>query len=100
VSSFDITKINAPASIGIGLSGFRHETTADFRRHVIKRHGDPGIHGRATIIDTDFTRIPDIIRTPDTAIVGTARKGRLYIEAFPKLQFWESSLEIRGFARL
>jgi hypothetical protein len=24
----------------------------------------------------------------------------LSIKAFPKLQFWESSLEIRGFARL
>jgi hypothetical protein len=71
--------LEAAASIGLDFSGFRHETTNDFKKHVIKRHGNPAIHGKATITDADFTHIPDIVKTPDTAIIGAARKGRLYI---------------------
>jgi hypothetical protein len=87
VSPFDITILGSPepwllaaaASIGLDLSGFKHEITEDFKRHVIKRHGDPSIHGRAVITEADFERIPDSIKTPDTAIIGAVRKGRRYI---------------------
>jgi hypothetical protein len=86
VNRFEITVIGKPAQwlieaatgIGLDLSMFRHEITNDFKRHVIKRHGIPAIHGRATITDADFTRIRDIVRTPDMAIIGATRKGRLY----------------------
>ncbi|GHV75551.1 hypothetical protein AGMMS49942_03720 [Spirochaetia bacterium] len=71
--------IEAAAEIGFDFTGFRHETTSDFKRHVIKRHGNPAIHGRATITEADFSRIPDIVKKPDNAIVGATRKGRLYI---------------------
>ena len=71
--------IEAAASIGLDFSGFTHETTTDFKRHVIKRHGNPALHGRASITDADFARIPGIVKAPDAAIIGAARKGRLYI---------------------
>lgn len=71
--------IEAAASIGLDFSGFRHETTDDLKRHVMKRHGDPDFHGAATITDKDFTLIPGIVKTPDTAIIGATRKGRRYV---------------------
>jgi hypothetical protein len=70
--------IEAAASIGLDFAGFRHETTSDFKRHVVKRHGNPALHGRATIMEVDFTFIPDIVKTPDVAIIGASRKGQLY----------------------
>jgi hypothetical protein len=70
--------IEAAASIGLDFAGFRHETTSDFKRHVVKRHGNPALHGRATITEADFTFIPDIVKTPDIAIIRASRKGQLY----------------------
>jgi len=72
--------IDAAASIGLDLAGFRHEIiTDDFKRHVIKRHGNIALHGKATIVDADFTRLPDIVKAPGIAIIGAIRKGRRYI---------------------
>jgi hypothetical protein len=71
--------LEAAASIGFDFSGFVHETTNQFRDHVINRHGDPVIHGAATVTDGDFFRIPGIIQAPDMAIIGAKRKGALYI---------------------
>ena len=72
--------IDAAASIGLDLSGFRHEIiTGDFKRHVIKRHGNIALHGKATIMDADFMRLPDIIKAPSIAIIGAIRKSRRYI---------------------
>jgi hypothetical protein len=56
-----------------------HEVTNHFRNHVIKRHGDWVAHGAATITDRDIERIPDIIATPDTAIIGAVRYDIPYI---------------------
>jgi hypothetical protein len=36
----------------------------------MKRHGDPKTHGAATIVETDFERIPTIIQALDMAIIG------------------------------
>jgi len=72
--------IDAAVSIGLDLAGFKHEIiTGDFKRHVIKRHGDITLHGKATIVEADFTRIPEIVKTPNMAIIGATRKGRRYI---------------------
>jgi hypothetical protein len=87
VDQFDKTIIGKPepwlmeaaAAIGLDFAGFRHETTSDFKRHVLKRHGNPAIHGRATITEVDFSRIPDIVKKPDSAIIGATRKGRFYV---------------------
>jgi hypothetical protein len=71
--------IKAAASIGLDLAGFRHEITDDFKKHVLKRHGNIAIHGKATIVDADFTYIPDIVKAPNLAIIGATRKGCRYI---------------------
>jgi len=72
--------IDATASIGLDLTGFRHEIiTGDFKRHVIKRHGNIALHGKATIVDADFTRLSDIVKSPNMAIIGATRKGCRYI---------------------
>jgi hypothetical protein len=89
---FSRTTIGAPehwiietaAEINLNLTGFVHETTNQFEDHVLNRHGDPTFHGTATITVADFPRIPGIVQTPDMAIVGAKRKGRLinvYVKA-------------------
>ena len=65
--------IEAAATIGIDLSELTHEITNHFRNHVINRHGDPEKHGGATVTDKDLDRIPDILRTPNIAIIGAIR---------------------------
>jgi hypothetical protein len=69
--------IEAAASIGLNYAGLIHEVTDHFRNHVINRHGDPAKHGAATVIDTDFDRIPVIVKTPDMIILGASRRGNL-----------------------
>jgi hypothetical protein len=87
VQPFEVTTLGKPetwlleaaTSIGFDFSGFIHETTNQFRNHVMSRHGDPAIHGAATVTDEDFFRLPGIIRAPDIAIIGAKRKKALYI---------------------
>jgi len=76
--------IEIAASIGLDYSRLSHETTNELTDHSIKRHGDRNIHGSATIINADFNRIPDIVRTPDFAIIGAIRKETL-INAYAKI---------------
>jgi hypothetical protein len=65
--------IEAAASIGLDYAGLTHEVTDHFRNHVINRHGDPAKHGSATVANTDFDRIPAIVKAPDMAIIGAVR---------------------------
>ena len=65
--------IEAAAEIGLDYSKLSHEVTNDFRDHVEKRHGQ----GKLAITDSDFEKIPEIIRAPDLAIIGTIRKGEI-----------------------
>jgi hypothetical protein len=69
--------LEAAASIGLDYSALTHEVTDHFRNHVINRHGDPVKHGTATVINTDFDRIPVRVKTPDMAILGANRRGNL-----------------------
>ena len=69
--------IEAGKNIGLNFFGFTHEITTGFKDHCIKRHGNPKIHGAATINELDFDRIPGIIKTPDYAIIGAIRKQTL-----------------------
>jgi hypothetical protein len=71
--------ITAAAEIGLNVSAFVHEITNQFKNHVINRHGDPALHGAATVTDADFYRIPGIIQAPDMAIIGAKRKQETYI---------------------
>ena len=65
--------IEVAAEIGLDYSELSHEVTNDFKDHVEKRHGQ----GILAITDRDFEKIPEIVRKPDLAIIGTIRKGEL-----------------------
>jgi hypothetical protein len=86
VNFLDITVIGPPepwlieaaASIGLDYSAFTHEVTDHFKNHVINRHGNPAKHGAATVTNTDFDRIPAIVKAPDMAIIGAIRQGNPY----------------------
>ena len=65
--------IEAAADIGLNYSELSHEVTNDFKDHVEKRHGQ----GKLAITDSDFEKIPEIVRKPDLAIIGTIRKGEI-----------------------
>ena len=77
--------IEAGPAIGLDFSSLTHETTNQLRDHSIKRHGNPEIHGTATITLADFERIADIVKTPDYAIIGAIRKGTL-VNAYAKIE--------------
>jgi hypothetical protein len=60
--------------------------TNDFKDHVIRRHGQ----GKLAITDSDFSKIPEIIRKPDLAIIGTIRKGEIrnaYVKMEPGVTY-------------
>jgi hypothetical protein len=84
VNPFGITKIGksepwlieAAASIGLDLAGLTHEITTYFVNHSIKRHGSAELEraqGQAAVTAADIARIPDIVKTPDCAIIGIKR---------------------------
>ena len=82
--------INNAASIGLDFSNLIHEITSELISHSMKRHGNPKIHGAATITEIDFKRIPDIVKTPDYAIIGAIRKEtllNLYAKIFNDITF-------------
>ena len=76
--------IDAAANAGLDYSKLSHETTNELTGHSIKRHGSTEIHGSATITGADFDRIPDIVKTPDYAVIGAIRKETL-INAYAKI---------------
>jgi len=76
--------IEAGIIIGIDFSELVHEITNEFKNHSIKRHGDPKIHGAATITFADFLQIPNIVKNPDYAIIGAIRK-KVLINAYVKI---------------
>ena len=76
--------MEAAAETGLDYSGLCHEITNETINHSIKRHGDPKIHGAATVTCTDFEYIPDIVKTPSYAVIGAIRNETL-INAYAKI---------------
>jgi len=71
--------IEAAAGIGLDFSTLYHEITSDFKRHVLKRHGNEESEkafGQIPIKELDFEKIPDIVSTPNYVIIGAKSKGR------------------------
>jgi len=58
-----------------------------FRKtHVERRHGQ----GTLAITDHDFTKIPEIVRKPDLAIIGVIRRGEIrnvYVKTEPGVTY-------------
>jgi hypothetical protein len=90
VNLFGATKIGKPepwlieaaASIGIDVSRLTHEITTYFVNHGIKKHGNiraEEARGQVAITSADIERIPDIVQTPDCAIIGIKRHEEILI---------------------
>ena len=78
--------VEAAADVGLDYSELSHEVTNDFKDHVERRHGE----GPLAITDKDFEKIPEIVRKPDLAIIGTLRKGELrnvYVKMEPGVTY-------------
>ena len=78
--------IEAAADIGLDYSDLSHEVTNHFKEHVEKRHGQ----GELSITDKDLEKIPEIVRKPDLAIIGTIRKGEIrnvYVKMEPGVTY-------------
>ncbi|MDR2543803.1 MAG: hypothetical protein LBC80_10205 [Treponema sp.] len=68
--------IEAAANIGLDLVGFAHEITNYFVNHGLKKHGNEAeerARGQLPVTLADISRIPDIIKNPDAAIIGINR---------------------------
>jgi len=70
--------VDAARDAGLDIGGFEHEITNEFVNHVINHHGNAkteAARGLVAIGTEDFLRIPDVIRSPDFAIIGARRRG-------------------------
>jgi hypothetical protein len=84
VNPFSVKKIGKPeqwlieagAAVGFNFSGFVHEITTYFANHGIKKHGSAEAEkarGQVAVTPADIDRIPDIVKSPDYAVVGIKR---------------------------
>lgn len=83
--------IEAAADIGIDIAGFAHETTNYFRNHSLKRHGNEKAEqalGQLPVTAADFARLPDIVSSPDCAILGIKRHEEILIAYAKKMGDW------------
>jgi hypothetical protein len=74
--------IKAGTAIGLDFSGLTHEVTNYFINHGIRRHGNieaEKAQGQLPVTSADIARIPDIVKNPDTAIIGIKRHGEILI---------------------
>ena len=70
-------EISSLKLVGIDISGYFHELSADFIRHAINNHGNQeteGLRGNATLGKNEIKQIPEIISNPDYTIIGVKRE--------------------------
>ena len=79
--------IEAAASIGLDFSMLSHETTNFFKNHVMKRHGNDPLK----ITESNFDKIPIIVKAPDMAVIGAIRGGIIF-NAYAKRDAGETYL--------
>ncbi len=64
---------------GLDIAGFKHKTTEDFERHVIKKHGKGKIEssrGQVAVTQEDLDRIGEVMDNPDIAVAGIKKGGK------------------------
>lgn len=68
--------IETAKEAGLDIEGYEHEVTDVFVGHALKRHGDPAIEhsrGQIAITQTDFAKIPEVIKAPNLTLIGGKR---------------------------
>lgn len=58
--------------IGVDVSNFRHSLDESAVRHILNEHGDDPV----PVVESDFSKIPDIVSNPDSISNGKAAKGK------------------------
>jgi len=90
VNQFNKTVIGKPAqwlieaadSIGLNFSYLDHEITNYFVSHSMKKHGNAKLEkarGQVAITSADIDRLPNVIKTPDYAVIGKNRSNEIFI---------------------
>jgi len=88
--------IEAAAEIGLDFSELTHEMTNEFISHTIKQHGDTNsekARGQLPITYSEFELLPDIVRNPNSVIIGAAKYGKI-INAYLKRNICSSIIYI------
>jgi 2-polyprenyl-3-methyl-5-hydroxy-6-metoxy-1,4-benzoquinol methylase len=99
-NAFDVTKVTIGRAdkwlvdnakqVALDIADYTHEITADFVKHIIKRHTNEGSErerGNVAITDEDIKNIPKIIYNSDYVIFGTKRYGEeriIYVKKVEK----------------
>jgi len=63
----------------LNIDGFEHEITSEFVAHTIKKHGNEKIEmsrGQIAVKESDFDKIPEIVKNPNIAIIGAKRNSK------------------------
>lgn len=71
--------VKLAAETGLDIKGFKHKTTEDFERHVIKKHGNEKIEnarGQIAVTEQDLKNIDDVMNNPDIAVAGVKKNGK------------------------
>jgi len=80
--------IEAAKTAGLDISALAHEVTNYFIDHSIKRHGNAETErnqGQMPVTIADFNLIPDIVKTPDCAIINVKRNRDILIAYSKKI---------------
>ena len=81
--------VEAAREAGLDISGLNHEVTNYFIDHSIKRHGNAETErnqGQIPVAVADFDLIPDIVKTPDFAIINIRRNRDTLIAYSKKIE--------------
>ena len=71
--------VNLAKATGLDIAGFKHKTTGDFERHVIKKHGNEKSEkgrGQVAVTQEDLDNIQSVMDNPDIAVAGIKKNGK------------------------
>ncbi|MDR2785118.1 MAG: hypothetical protein LBB83_04300 [Treponema sp.] len=99
VNQFEVTTVCSPApwlieaaaDAGLDVSALEHEMTNYFVNHTVNRHGNEKAErdqGQLPITKADISSIPDIVKSPDYAIIGIRRHGETLIAYCKHFENW------------
>ena len=67
---------NLAKEFGIDITGYKHKITGDFKRHVMKQHGNSAqeaLRGNIVVTEADLNAIDNVMNNPDIAAIGIYR---------------------------
>ena len=71
--------VDLAAQAGLNIKGYKHKVTQDFKKHVLKQHGNSIVEnarGQIPVTEKELEHIDEILQNPDFAAVGIKRKNK------------------------